>query len=74
MPDVVAIKVGPLSASICASEDLTGEEAAVIFERQHQCGTELGWILDEAPTFKDGTPNGCQCEQGAGRRHWLLTC
>lgn len=74
MDKVFIYKKGPLSCSVCASENMTGDEVAAGVNKQYLCGTEHGWQISKDETFASGDPNPCQCNEYSDRKHWFLDC
>jgi len=62
--------VGLCFASVCT--DLPPEEAAKVLNEMHPTGVSP-WVLANED-FADGTPNGVECPECAGKRHWLFVC
>lgn len=70
---VVIYSTGMFCCSVCAPQDMTGEEVAADVRLHHlPAGTEGGWRLSGDKAFADGTPIPSVCEHDASRRHWLL--
>lgn len=67
-----AYSVGICSASVCTS--LTTDEAAKRLNLEHPTGVKSKWELSKDPTFACGTPNGCDCPDHKGNKHYLFNC
>lgn len=57
--------------SICT--DLSEKELEMYLGEHEPTGTDLPWeIADE--DFASGEPNGHQCPDVKGNKHWLVSC
>ncbi len=74
--EIVRLAEGLCYASVCAPAQMSGDDASIAYSMKFgPAGTTRGWGLCDDPTFKDGQPNGCPCDQFPDqRRHWLLSC
>ena len=70
----VAYRVGLCMASVCAPKRMPIEEVEAHVNADHPTGISSSWRLDDAESFRNGSPNPCPCEQDSGRVHWLLSC
>lgn len=64
--------IGLCYASVCTNLSL--EQATKRLNAEHPSGTTQKWQKSKDPTFHDGSPNPCNCEQGTGKKHWLFDC
>lgn len=62
---------GLVYCSVCT--DAPEKEVAGLVNEHNPTGLDHGWHIADEP-FKDGTPNPSPCEQGSGRKHYLLVC
>jgi hypothetical protein len=74
MKRVSVYTFGLCYASACAEKDVPRDEVEAAVNGQCPTGISSRWAISSEPTFKDGQPNPCQCEQDHNRQHWLLSC
>lgn len=67
-----AYTVGLCCASVCTS--LSVEDATVELNKQHPTGIESQWKPSEDTHFRGGVPNGCDCLDYPGNKHFLMEC
>lgn len=65
---------GLFTMSVCAPRDMTIEEVEQRVNILNSPGTKNGWRKSKDPTFKEGSPNPCVCNNNLERLHWLLDC
>jgi hypothetical protein len=53
---------------------MSPEDVERITNTYHPTGISSQWVMSDDPTFKDGTPNPCACNEDKTRRHFLLSC
>lgn len=64
--------VGIVSASVCTS--LSVDEAAKRLNVEQPTGISSKWSLSTDKTFSGGEPNGCDCPDHRGNKHYLFNC
>ncbi len=74
MSDGRVYTFGVCYCSACAPADYTREQVEDGANLAHPTGLDHGWKISDDPTFKDGEPNPCTCNDDPFRKHWLLSC
>jgi hypothetical protein len=69
--DVVVYSQGLFYSSVCVPKNITPED---IVAGMFPAGTSRGWKVSEDPTFRQGKPNPCPCNQDPERLHYLMDC
>ncbi|MCJ9696221.1 hypothetical protein MOV76_32130 [Rhizobium sp. PRIMUS64] len=72
--ELYCLTSGLVCCSVCAPADWTKEKIEQETNRKNPTGIESRWEISADENFATGQKNGCDCEQGAGRRHWLMNC
>lgn len=67
-----ALSVGVAYASVCTC--LTTDEAAKRLNVEYPTGIKSQWELSKDPTFAGGQPNGVDCPDHKGNKHYLFNC
>ena len=66
--------IGPVSMSVCVSEDMSREEIERRANAESPTGISSRWSISDEPTFANGDPMPCPCNTKSDRQHWLLHC
>ncbi len=66
--------VGLVHLSVCAPKDMSVAEIEAAVNADTPTGLSHGWKVDDAPTFAEGKPNPCLCENDGTRLHYLMVC
>jgi len=63
--------MGIVHASVCTN--LPKAEIAKYIGEHEPAGEKLAWEVSDED-FQDGTPNGSDCPDTKGNKHWLMVC
>ena len=67
------IGAGIVATSVCVPAAWEAQQIEAATNCKSPTGIDSRWSIAD-DDFATGQKNGCDCNQVAGRRHWLLVC